>query len=106
MIPTAFPSGSSMTAYRAPQKGVLRGLLSPVPGRNQVGIDLIDPLPAVYLEPEHPHAAPPAVVPVPGELDAVQVEVDPAREGGRAVMMLPLRIGVGDGQAQLPGLPS
>jgi hypothetical protein len=39
---------------------------------------------------------------VPGELAAVQVEVDPAREGSRAVMTLPLRIGVRDDQAQLP----
>jgi hypothetical protein len=36
---------------------------------------------------------------VPGELAAVQVEVDAARDGGRAVMALPPRVGVGDGQA-------
>jgi hypothetical protein len=36
-----------------PQR-VVRGLLSPVPGRGQVRVDLIHLLPAAYLEPEHP----------------------------------------------------
>jgi len=72
-------------------------------------VDLIDPLPAADLEPEHPHRTPPAVVPVSGELEAVRVEVDPVRHNGHAVMVLPLRIGVGDGpnvRGRLPAQPS
>ena len=102
MSPTALPSGSSTTAYRAPQKAWREELLAPISSTGEVVVNLVYLLSAVDLEPKHPHAARPATVPVAGELLAIEVKVEAVLEVRRPMVPLPGGVGIWDGQAKPP----
>jgi hypothetical protein len=75
-------------------------LLPGIPGSGQIGIGAVDSFSAGDLEADDGPSLTRSGVPVPGELGAVEVEVDTAWQSRTSMMGLKLWIGVRDLEAK------
>jgi len=79
---------------------VVRRLLPDISEGRQLGVEPVDSFSASDPEPDDSTARMPSAVPAPGELGAVEVEVDTAWQAGASVMGLKCGIGVWDVQSK------
>lgn len=79
---------------------IVRRLLADVSEGSQFGVQAVDSFSTGDFEADDGASRTPADVPMPGELRAVEVEIDTAREAGASVVDLKCGIGVSDVQSK------
>src|SRR5215469_39572 len=79
---------------------IVRPLLADITEGGQLGVEAVDSFAAGDLEADHRAPGLPAGIPVPGELGAVEVEIQAARHAGASMVDLKVGLGVRDVQSE------